>query len=287
MIEHLELQDLADKLGMRIIGPMTGGEFGAMLAVGDDGLELVLKTMSLPDFFTHEELASVFARGAGLAARLRAKGYPSPAYAGTGATSTFAWSLQERLPGEVPDVVTTAHARRLVELAMMHRDAAGTSCDWRTWALRRVDESLPVVAADKRTAALARELAAVFDRTRHVELRRRDVVHADFHHRNYLAIGDEITGVFDWEFALPGDWRADLVNLAFWAAVIDEQIPEDPALLIIDAALQACPPDVLGFLAAFQSIRQLDFDVRVHPERVDGIVHAIEANIAPWWREAG
>jgi aminoglycoside phosphotransferase (APT) family kinase protein len=255
-----------------------------MLAIASDGRELVLKTMSLTAFFSHEELARVFERGGALAGRLRDRGYPAPRYAGTGATDSFAWSLQERLPGAVPDAMTPAHARRLVELAMMHRDAAGASYDWRMWALRRVEESLPTIAADDRTAPLARELAAVLDRHRDIELRKDDVVHGDFHHRNYLTVGDEITGVFDWEFALPGDWRADVANLAFWAAVIGEQIPRDAGSIIIDATVEACPPDVLAFLAAFQSVRQLDYDVRVHSEYVSGLVHSIDAGVAPWWR---
>jgi aminoglycoside phosphotransferase (APT) family kinase protein len=144
---------------------------------------------------------------------------------------------------------------------------------------------MATVVRDERAAPLAREIVTVVDRSQHVELRQSDVVHSDFHHRNYLAIGDEVTGVFDWEFARPGDWRLDLVTLAFWAAV-GGLVPAPAAGIIVSTALAECQPDVLGFLAAFQALRQLDFDVRTHPERVAGLAAAIEANVAPWWRRA-
>ena len=284
MSDRPHLQSLARELGVGIVGPLTGGEFGALLATDAAGRELVLKTMPASPLLPAETLAAIFGRGAALAGRLRADGYPAPEYVATGATATFAWSLQERLPGEVPDAMTQAHARRLLELANLHRGAAGEEADFRAFVLARIDEHMTTVVRDGRAASLAREIAAAVDRTRNVELRRGDVVHSDFHHRNYLAIGDEVTGVFDWEFARPGDWRLDLVTLAFWAA-FGSLVPAPAANIIVEAALSESPPDVLAFLAAFQALRQLDFDVRVHPERVEGLVAAIEENIAPWWRQ--
>jgi aminoglycoside phosphotransferase (APT) family kinase protein len=279
------LQALARELGVRIAGPLAGGEFGALLATDAHGRELVLKTMAASSLLPAGTLAAIFERGASLAGRLRANGYPAPEYVGTGATETFAFSLQERLPGEVPDAMTPAHAHRLIELAKLHRDAAGESGDLRAFVLARVGEHMTTVVRDERAAPLAREIVTVVDRSQHVELRQSDVVHSDFHHRNYLAIGDDVTGVFDWEFARSGDWRLDLVTLAFWAG-FPSLVPAAAARIIVEAALAECLPDVLAFLAAFQALRQLDFDVRTHPERVAGLAAAIEANVAPWWRRA-
>ena len=284
MAERPDLQVLAEKLGIRIAGPLVGGEFGALLATDADGRELVLKTMPASPLLPLETLAAIFNRGAALSARLRARGYPAPEYAGTGATEAFAWSLQERLPGAVPDAMTLAHGRRLLELAALQRDAAGEAGDLRAFMLARIDEHMVTVVRDERAARLARETAAAVERRKDVELRRNDVVHCDFHHRNYLAIGDDVTGLFDWEFARAGDSRLDLVTLGFWAA-IGGLVPAPVASIVVEAALAACPPDVLAFLAAFQALRQLDFDVRTHPDRVDGLIRAIEANIAPWWRQ--
>ena len=92
--------------------------------------------------------------------------------------------------------------------------------------------------------------------------------------------------MFDWDFAHPGDWRSDLVNLAFWSALLPDEIPPDVSHIIIDGMKQLCPPAVMALLAARMAIRQLDFDVRVHPENLPAIVSGVETIVAPWWRGA-
>ncbi len=52
-------------------------------------------------------------------------------------------------------------------------------------------------------------LLRVLDRTDDVVLAQTNIVHGDFHHRNFLVDGERVTGVFDWEIAGPGD-RASL-----------------------------------------------------------------------------
>src|ERR1700674_2871888 len=105
---------IASALGLHVVAPLAGGEFGAMLVQDASGRELVLKELLSPDW------APRFARGAEMAERMRALGYPAPYYVGTGVQLDASWSLQERLPGSVPDVLTEAHGRRLLELVQMH-----------------------------------------------------------------------------------------------------------------------------------------------------------------------
>jgi hypothetical protein len=62
-----------------------------------------------------------------------------------------------------------------------------------------------------------------------VGARTSDVMQNDFHHRNYLADVDAVTGVCDWEGASVGDWRFDLATLAFWSAVVPEQMSAEGA----------------------------------------------------------
>ena len=274
------LPRVAAALGLHVLVPLAGGNFGATLVEDASGRELVLKALPSPVW------APRFARGAEMAERMRALGYPAPQYAGSGVQLDASWSLQERLPGNVPGVMTEAHGQRLLELVQMHEGAAGRSSSGQQ---REESSSAPARLAQlnsrDETRPLAAELASVLDRCAQVELLEDGVVHGDFHHRNYLAIGDEITGVFDWEFARPGDWRTDLVNLAFWSALLPDQIPPDVASIIIDRMKQRCPPPVLALLAARMTLRQLDFDVRVHPEFLATIVPGVEAHIAPWWRD--
>jgi hypothetical protein len=103
------LMRIAAALGLHVVAPLAGGEFGALLVEDARGRELVLKAMASPDW------APRFARGAEMAERMRALGYPAPHYAGTGVQLDASWTLQERLPGSVPDVLTEAHARRLLD----------------------------------------------------------------------------------------------------------------------------------------------------------------------------
>jgi hypothetical protein len=272
------LPSIAEQLRLTIIRPLAGGEFGATLVADDAGRELVLK--ALPT----EHWSDVFARGASLANRLRARGYPAPEYVGTGTANGATWSLQERLPGEIPDVVSAAHMHQLLDLCESHAGAGDVHGSWLHGLLPYIEESLRTIENTPLTRSLAVELGAVLHRPTPVSLFEDGIVHGDFHHRNFLAEGSQVTAVFDWEFASVGDWRYDLVTLAFWASLLPGQIPPDAARIAVQRMLETCPADVLAFLTALRAITQLDFDARVHPELLPGAISGIEANIAAWWR---
>ena len=273
------LPRIADQLQLRVIAPLAGGEFGATLVSDRDGRELVLKAMP------GVEWAPRFARGAALVALLRARGYPAPEYFGAGHALGASWSLQERLRGAVPDHMNEAHARRLLELADMHSGAAGDRKTSKDQWLALLQAWRPQLAARNDMAYLVREVEAVMDRASSIDFLTDGVVHMDFHHRNFLAVGDQVTGVFDWELASVGDWRYDLVTLAYWSSILPEQIAPEVAQIVVDRMRERCPPDVVAFFAALRTLIQLDFDTRVHPDRLGLIIPRIEQSIAPWWRE--
>jgi hypothetical protein len=269
------LPRIAEHLDVRSVAPLTGGEFGALLVQDPDGRELVLKALPSPIW------AARFAEGAELAGRLRTRGYPAPEYVGTGVALGASWSLQERLPGRVPDVMASAHAHRLCDLAAMHAGAAGRR---QRPARVRQHAWLDTLRTSDQAATLVGDLTAVIGLGESVQLLDDGIVHSDFHHRNYLAIGDEVTGVFDWELARVGDWRGDLVTLAFWSVLLPEQIPPPVSEVIVQRARAECPAEVFAYIAACCALRQLDFDVREHPDRVAGLRDGIESCVAPWWR---
>jgi aminoglycoside phosphotransferase (APT) family kinase protein len=269
---------VADHLGLSVVRPLAGGEFGATLVADDKGRELVLKVLA------SEAFAGQFQRGAEIANHLRGRGYPAPGYAGTGSALGATWSLQEHRPGEIPDVMTERHMRRLLELCEMHVRAAPSPGSWRKECIARIEEPISSVLANNATRRLGEELAATIQRSSGVETLEDGFVHGDFHHRNFLAVGERITAVFDWEFASAGDWRYDLVTLAFWSTLIPWSIPPDVARIAVERMHQHCPPDILAFLVALRAIVQLDFDVRVHPERLPQIIPGLESTVAPWWR---
>src|SRR5687767_4282993 len=108
------VEETAHALGLRVLRVLAGGLFGAWLVTDDRGTPLILKV--LPD----PSLATTWSTGAAMAERLRANGYPAPVYRGTGSTDGAVWSLQEQMPGVVPDRLHLGTAEQLVALARRH-----------------------------------------------------------------------------------------------------------------------------------------------------------------------
>jgi aminoglycoside phosphotransferase (APT) family kinase protein len=269
------LPKVAAEIGVEIIGELGGGEFGAALARDRDGRELVLKAME------GEHMGPVFARGARLSALVKADDYPVPAYVGTGVAAGAAWSLQEVLPGDIPEPMTLGHLDQLLGFLDRHRDAAGEEGDVVGHFDGWMDDAVAPLAADELTASLAAKLAPIFEGARDVELRRGDVVHGDFHHRNFLAVGERVTAVFDWDMAWVGDWRVDLVNFADWSCW-NEQIPDDVTARLCAVAEEACPAPVLAVLSALHTTAVTGFYQRVHPAWLPQHVANVEATSARW-----
>jgi aminoglycoside phosphotransferase (APT) family kinase protein len=281
MAEESPLTRIADDLGLTIVRPFAGGVYGATLVTDAAGDELVLKTMPT------EMWSKAFSLGASLVNRLRASGYPAPEYIDTGAAHGATWSLQRVLPGAIPDVMSESHMQQLLALAERHAGAVPEGAGaWLAHQMPYLQMSLRTITDTPITRALALELGAVFARTKDIELLDDGVVHNDFHHRNFLAIGDDVSAVFDWEFADVGDWRYDLVTLAFWSVLMPHQIPPDVATLAVDRMHAACPPDALALFTAVRTITQLDFDARNNPQFLPGLIEGIEAHVAPWWRDS-
>lgn len=270
------LERIAAELRLTIEGRFGGGEFGATKVRRNDE-DLVLKLAGDPGWLP------VVTQGAALANQVRRFDYPAPQYVGVGLFEETTWTLQRVLPGAVPSVMTGAHAQALLTLAERHADLADAPFDWQSAAFEQTGRSLGIV----RDVApeLAAELEQVLVRTAGIELRRGDVVHSDFHHRNFLAEGDRVTGVFDWEIASPGDWRFDAVTLAFWASVLPGAATDEARDIARRKAEAVCEPATLAFMAAALTARQLAFTARRHPERVPGFLAAIEAGVASWWRD--
>ncbi|TML41245.1 MAG: aminoglycoside phosphotransferase family protein [Actinobacteria bacterium] len=272
------LPTVARELDLEITALPGGGEFGAALARDSHGRELVLKV--LPGSIW----AARFARGAELSARVRSSSYPVPRYFGTGVAVGASWSLQERLPGTIPDVMTESHARQLLGFLNHHEESADGDGDLVSEFRQELGDAVARLVDQPAIASLAAELGATMASAPTIAVRSHDVVHGDFHHRNFLAEGDRVTGVFDWELAWVGDWRVDLVNLACWGSWVPSQIPPDVVAVIVEAARSACEPPVLALFAAFHTLRALEFNLRVHPDRLPWMLDVIDATTRAWLR---
>jgi aminoglycoside phosphotransferase (APT) family kinase protein len=272
------LPSIAEELRLQLVAPLRHGEFGASLVRDANGQDLVLKAVP------GTEWASRFAASGELVERLRARGYPAPAQLAAGVCGGASWSLQERLPGDPPDVISEAHVRTLVELAHLHRDAAGRRRDWLPDSLPTMLRWIAECQQREETRALARFLMGALSSIGSVDLRCGDVIHNDFSHRNYLAVGVAVTGVVDWEQADAGDWRIDLVSLEYGITVEPGSATPEAARVVSDAVRSDCPGNVRALFSAYQALRHLDYVARLHPARLPEIAQIIEARVAPSWR---
>lgn len=238
---------VAADLGLSIIGPFAHGTFGAVAVATADGDQLVLKAQADP------ALEPVWATGAEMAARLHERGYPNPRILRVGSTGDAVWSLQERLAGEVLRRLTVPQASQLIALARRHDIDSGHRRPWREEAVAAARgwlDATPVAPAD------ARVLAAALDRGERAEIPGTTIVHGDFHHGNALVDGNEVTGVIDWEIAGAGDWRFDLVMLAFGCLLQPEACEPAATALVTEAVRSHCPDDVAALMMACQVLRQ-------------------------------
>ena len=264
----------ADVLGLHIVRRFDQSMFGAALVEGRGESPLVLKAS------TDLTLAPEWAMGATTAARLREDGYPASDYVETGATDAIVWSLQAVLPGHVPPMFTVGHAEQLVGLARRHDIDSRMRRPWEAMARdisrRALSDIGPLPNAFDAT------LRSVLDRN--VALAETTVVHSDFHHRNFLVDDDDrVTGVFDWDIAGPGDWRFDLVTLAF-ACQMYPKTCEPAAIATVNAAVREhCDGPTAAFLNACQTLRALSMLQSRRPDLVDRASTRMQATFAEWW----
>jgi aminoglycoside phosphotransferase (APT) family kinase protein len=268
-----QVRAVAEELDLAIIRPFTSGTFGAVLVATAGGQEQVLKTAADP------ALEPVWAMGAEVAARLHEQGYPNPRIVGVGATRTAVWSLQERLPGHVPHRLTATQAAQLLALAGRHNTDSGRRRPWRDDAIRAARRWLSETSIDPACAAT---LLAALDRGEGADILDHTVVHGDFHHGNSLIEDDDIVAVLDWDIAGPGDWRFDLVMLAFGCVVRPQSCEPAAAALIIDAVRSECPSDVAALMMACQVLRMTSMLAVRSPETATQACSRMVADLYAW-----
>ena len=261
------LQTTAAELGLTYQRRMAGGEFGACVVTDSAGAVMVLKALPFPDW------AGRWAQAAELVERLRRTGYPAPHYIGTGATQDCVWSLQELLPGEVPTVPSPAHIDQLVALASRHADLASPDPSWLPARLQSIRRCCQSLLDHQPTARLAESLLRLIERHAAIEALDNGIVHGDFHHGNYLAEGEHVVGVFDWEGAAIGDWRSDLANLV---VVVD--VPAAG-----EALRRVASPELAAVFIALHVSRYLEYDSRTRPDQLERKAAGVVSKLAKWW----
>jgi Phosphotransferase enzyme family len=269
------VQTAADVLGLQIVRHFNGSMFGAALVENREGTPLVLKAS------TDLTLAPEWATGAAVAGRLREHGYPASQYFEIGTTDAVLWSLQHVLPGRVPPVFTVGHAEQLLALARRHDVDSGMRRPWDALAREISRRALADLAPLPR--AFDATLRSVLDRTEEVVLEQTTIVHGDFHHRNSLVDDGRVTGVFDWDIAGPGDWRFDLVNLAFGCQMYPKSCETNALEAVIAAVREHCDGPTAAFLFACQTLRALSMLRGSQPDWIGPASKRLHTTLACWW----
>jgi thiamine kinase-like enzyme len=265
----------AGVLGLRIVRRFDASMFGAALVEGRGDEPLVLKASS------DLTLAEGWATGAATAARLREHGYPASNYVETGTTGNVTWSLQRVLPGRVPLMFTVEYADQLIALACRHDVDSGRRRPWE--ALAREVARRALAELGSLPDRFDETLRDTLDDTEDVGLSETTIVHGDFHHRNLLVADGRVTGVFDWDIAGPGDWRFDLVNLAFACQMYPKTCEPDALATVIAAVREHCEAPTAAFLTACQTLRALSMLRGRRPDWVEPASRRMQAALAQWW----
>jgi len=274
----VRVEDVAHELELVVVGSCTGGEFGATHVRDADGRDLVFKLV--------HDLAWA-TRGAGVAGRVRARGYPAPEYVAVGEAGEQPYTVQQWMPGAVPDVMTVEYVDQLLDLVPLHAGVVPEGDGWVDEFVTglRGEAAWPTHDAARDVApAIVDELVALGKRLEGLSLPEHDAVHGDFHHRNYLALDGRVTAVFDWEGARNGDCRFDGFVLAAWSRGVPHQSTPEAAARAWDRATSGVEPDALALYAGHLALRNLDFYARHNPAALPWCFDTIEEILAPCWR---
>jgi hypothetical protein len=94
----------------------------------------------------------------------------------------------------------------------------------------------------------------------------------------------EVTGVLDWEIAGPGDWRFDLVVLAFGCHIAPGSCEPAASELVTEAVRFHCPDDVAALMMACQVLRLASMTAARSPDRSAKACGRMVAALDPWLR---
>lgn len=263
LVEQINEQyDTAYILGKRY----TLGEQGAYQLLGTTSQQYVLKWH--PDT-TH---LSQIRHGAEVTRRLRAIGYPAPAYVMMGVAGSCCYWIQEALPGEPVGSINPVHLPELLRLNRLQLDCAPKSLP-RQWPHPVLDTLLyggagfclhePLRTYSHESAALLDAALRIGERHIRDKYRQDDIVHIDFNPANVLAVGDTITGVVDWDAVFAGDAAFDLATLLFYAY-------EDEAMrqMLASSIIERVGREPMALYLAHLIVRQVDWSIRHHGQDI-------------------
>ncbi|MFI6699099.1 phosphotransferase [Streptomyces sp. NPDC050509] len=262
--ERLDAARTVDALhaqtGVRLTldGPCPGGQIGAAYVRWPDDHRSVLK------WRPHSQAADMEAGPLAVTEALRLAGYPAPATELIAQVGHAVVLVQELLPGTTIDHLDHRSLGQALELNQLQADRLADRPDIPTVEFHLSEDGPgyclhdPLRRHNRRSAALEHWITAV-GADHPARMVGHDAVHMDFHPGNILASDGSITGVIDWDGAVRGDRRFDLVTLRFGIHAKEA----DPGVTQhLDAVLDGLPEDILRPVWAHMSLRMVDWSIR-------------------------
>lgn len=273
------LADVTRVVGVPVaaVDRLTGGSNGGAVRVLLDGRQpAVLKAAPR----THSDQFAQAQRANRVAAHMRERGYPTPAWLGVGATARHVWQLTELVDAAPAAALTPPLIEQLMGVIALQAGQASEPYDhWRyAWrvatgsplAAGRGDDT-PEQARLRRSIATlpgySPEVAALVARLRALSARvpapsrAPDMVHADLATpTNVLVRAGAVVAVVDIGNAGSGTRATDLTSLV-WYTCTDPQLAEVRARLWT-AMLDAVGPDQAAVLTAAHILHMLELPVR-------------------------
>jgi hypothetical protein len=232
----------------RLLERTAQGEFGAWQAIDDAGKRYIVKPRWSEDGVAATEM-------------LHAAGYPVARYV----LVRPGLSVQEELPGgPLPgwDLLRPATAARAIEL---NEQLAGLRVpNAPPWPERIFDDVMrghfyvDLEILGERAPGLLRRCQDAVNRVAEELTDPGDLVHWDYTTSNILAVGDEITGVVDWDGVCNGDRLFDLATLFYYTRT--------PSLR--DYVVERVGDGVFAAYLAALVVRQVAYSLKFHPPEV-------------------
>jgi aminoglycoside phosphotransferase (APT) family kinase protein len=201
--------------------------------------------------------------------RLRSRWYPVPRYVMRGTHAGGRYFVQTALPGSPVTRLTPSQVVQIVALNELQREQAAAPAE--PWPARVADDVLeggagyclldPMRGHAPTTARVLDLLQELVAQHRGVSTPTTDIVHFDFQQSNMLGISGKISGVVDWEGALPGDRAFDLVTLLFYD--YDQETVRE---MLWQTVTRLTDPAAVAVYLAHLIHRQVDWSIRHHEQ---------------------
>src|SRR3954467_13903859 len=191
------LDDVASVLGAEVtlLSRLPGGvNRGAMRVQLAGRANAVLKAVPR----AHPNHLDETLRAQRIVEHMRARGYPTPAWLGVGATATHVWHLMDLVDGAPAPELTPSLVEQLMEIVELQAGQASEPYDHWSYAWRVATGQEPALAG---LTGYSSEVSALVERLRPVCAGARppraapDMVHADLNPSNVLVRGGAVVAV--------------------------------------------------------------------------------------------